>query len=232
MSKALRIDRPREGILRVRLNRPARLNAINVELLHALQEHFASPREQVIIISSTTDRAFSAGGDLTLGADGLARLSDELYDLYRHIVQLRSVVIAAASGYSIGAGTQLLLCADLRVLAPEARIRFSVPERGIAGTMWSLPGLVGRSRAMELILTGRYVTAEEALALGLANVVHADPDAAALELANRVLAMPADLVASIKRVVNMAGVPFDALWAEQLANVMAHCEPNEKIDGR
>jgi enoyl-CoA hydratase len=102
-------------------------------------------------------------------------------------------VIAAVDGWAVAGGLELALWCDLRVASPSAKLgclerRFGVPL--VDGGTWRLPRVVGLGRAMDLILTGRVVEAEEALAIGLVNRVVDDPVAASLDLAEQLAAFP------------------------------------------
>lgn len=211
-------DTPYEGVLRLRLNRPASLNAINGRLLEQLRSQLFACDARVVVLSSVGSRALSAGGDLEMGSKELARVSDGLFDLYGAMLGLPSVIIVAAEGHAAGAGAQLLLASDIRVASPNLKVRFAGTEHGIAGCMWGLPGLVGRGRALDLILTGRTVDAEEALRIGLVDRVVDEPGEAALELAHQISRLNGGILRKIKRLVVAASVPRDLLWAEQIAN--------------
>src|SRR5258707_2757374 len=165
--KYLLVDRPSPGVLRARLDRPQRRNAIDASMLDELEAAFAAQEEPVVVLGSTARRAFCAGGDLTLDPDELATLSDRLFAFYAHMITLPSVLVVAVDGPARGAGAQLLLCADLRVGGPDTSISRLGARPGPPLRTRRLPQLVGAGRAGDLSLTGREIRAQEALSIGL-----------------------------------------------------------------
>src|SRR5690606_25543065 len=141
-----------------------------------------------------------AGGVFASGAD-IAQLrdrtaSDALQGINTHaftrVAELPMPVIAAVDGYALGGGAELAYAADVRIGTPS--VRFANPEPGLgiiaaAGASWRLKQLIGESRAAELLLTGRSVDADEALAIGLVSSIHADDDLlpAAHRIADRIV---------------------------------------------
>lgn len=217
--EALRRDHPAPGVLRLRLDRPERRNALDAETLGLLETALAAPPEAVVILGSTDRRAFCAGGDLSLPPEELHAVSDRLFALYAHLVTLPAIVVAAADGAAVGAGAQLLLAADLRVVGPGARIGFAGAASGLAVGTWGLPGLVGWGRAMDLCLTGRTVDAAEALAIGLVDRIEDDPAAAAVSLAASLATAPQGVPARIKRLVrDGGGGPAERVERERAAD--------------
>lgn len=201
MSYMLVVDRPVAGVVRVRLDRPARRNAIDGPLLERLETVLAAPDEPLVVLGSTDPRAFCAGGDLSLPPEQLAGISDRLFRLYADIVSSRAVVIAAVDGAVVGAGAQLLLCADVRIGGPSTRVSFAGAAAGLAIGTWGLPDVVGAGRAMELCLSGRTVGAEEASAIGLLDRVVDDADATAVDLAAALASAPGGVPARVKALV-------------------------------
>jgi enoyl-CoA hydratase/carnithine racemase len=121
-------------------------------------------------------------------------------------------------GPAVAGGAQLATAADLRIAGPAARFRWiGPPGRGLAVGAWVLPGRIGRGRAAELAMTGRWVDAAEALALGLVNRVEPDPLPAAEQLAADLAAGSAGALARIKMIMTADGL-LDRLHAEQEAN--------------
>jgi len=171
-----------KGIARIIFNRPGALNAMNKDLL----QHLASLLDKVrvddavkaVIITGTGEKAFSAGADITflnqaspLEVRDLARMA---VSVNNKIETLGKVVVAAMNGYALGGGLELAEACMLRVVVRHARLGH--PEvrigaiAGFGGTT-RLPRLIGKGRATELLLTGRLVTAEEALQIGLVHRV-------------------------------------------------------------
>lgn len=217
-ARPLLVDRPGDGVLRLRLDRPARHNAIDAALLAALRGALARPRAAVIVLGSSTPARFCSGADLAIPAAERAAVSDGLYALYGEILALDVPVLAAVGGPAIGGGAQLAIACDLRVVAPEAWLRFVGPGHGLAVGAWGLPSLVGRGRALDLCLSGRQVGAEEALAIGLVDRIAADADAAALELAAELARLDRAAVGRVKAVVARAAERAGALELEAAGN--------------
>jgi enoyl-CoA hydratase len=215
---SLRVDRPVTGVLRLRLHRPERRNALNRPLLDALLDAFEDPAEPVVLLGSTSPEAFCAGADLRLADAERAELSDLLYALYERMTASAAIVVAALPGPAVGGGAQLAIAADLRVAARGARIQVAGPGHGLAVAAWGLPSLVGRGRAMDLCLTMRAVGAEEALAIGLVDRVVDDAEEAALELARELAALDPAAAARVKHVAWDAARALAALEAERAGN--------------
>jgi enoyl-CoA hydratase len=211
-------DRPCEGVLRLRLNRPERHNAIDAGLLEELHAAFARPEARAIVLGSAAAGQFCAGADLAIGAAERAAVSDGLYELYRRIVALEVPMVAAISGPAVGGGAQLAIACDLRVAAPAAWVRFVGPGHGLAVGAWGLPSLVGRGRAIDLCLTGRRVKSQEALAMGLVDRVAEDADTVAVALAGDLARLDASAVARVKGVVAGAADRERALELEARGN--------------
>lgn len=174
--------REEKGIAWLTFNRPSALNAMNLDLLQQLASRLDSikldPAVKAVIITGSGDEAFSAGADIKflnqaspLEVRELARLA---VSVNHKIETLGKVVVAAVNGYALGGGLELAEACMLRVAArhvmlghPEVRIG---AVAGFGGTT-RLPRLIGKGRAAELLLTGRLITAEEALQSGLVNRV-------------------------------------------------------------
>ena len=166
----------------ITLNRPERLNAINIELLRDLRTQLDAAREDqetAVIILTGAGRAFCAGEDLKETATGKpigiwAEEAEQFGEIQRAILGLGKPLIAAVGGYALGGGSAFAMCCDIRIAAEDAR--FGFPETGVgltvtmAGTKL-LTQIVGLGKAKELIFTGDFVDAEEAARIGLVNVV-------------------------------------------------------------
>ena len=168
------------GVLAITLNRPERLNAVNMLILRELiqlMDHAAQTQEiRAVSIRGVGTRAFSTGDDLS-GMD-----SDPLYDssftvhheLSRRIRALPKPVVALVCGWALGAGWELACACDLRLVADNIEVGDHRASRAIAmngGTSWFFPRIVGMGRALELLMTGRHLNAQEALEWGWANRV-------------------------------------------------------------
>jgi enoyl-CoA hydratase/carnithine racemase len=212
------VDEPRNGVLRVRLNRPERHNAINAELLAGLETAFDHPAACAIVLGSSTAGRFCSGADLAIDDAERAGVSDGLYRLYARIIALEVPVIAALGGPAVGGGGQLAIACDLRIAAPDAWLRFVGPGHGLAVGAWGLPALVGRSRALDLCLTSRRVSAAEGLAMGLVDRVADDADDAALEMAAALAELDRSAVARVKAIVDHTADRAAALESEASGN--------------
>ena len=214
----LLVDRPHEGVARLRLNRPERRNALNHDLVDALDDAVAGLDAPAAVLASTDARAFCGGADLDLDDGARAGVSDRLYSLYRCMIKSGTVLVAAIDGPAVGGGAQLAVACDLRVAGPAARFRFAGPGHGLAVGAWALPALVGRGRAMDLCLTMRWVEAEEALQLGLVDRLVEDPEEEALALAAGIAGLEPDAVRRVKATVATASRHAVALDAEAEGN--------------
>jgi enoyl-CoA hydratase len=167
----------------ITINRPKKLNALNKETIAELHNAFRDLEEdsdiRVIVIIGSEDKAFVAGADISEFADfnmnkgsELAKIGQEL--LFDFIENLTTPVIAAINGFALGGGLELAMSCHFRVASRNAKM--GLPEvtlgliPGYGGTQ-RLPLLIGKGKAMELIMTANMITAEEALNYGLVNYV-------------------------------------------------------------
>ncbi|MDP8926307.1 MAG: enoyl-CoA hydratase/isomerase family protein [Actinomycetota bacterium] len=217
-TRELLVDQPAEDVLRLRLNRPDRLNAVNTPLVKALLEAFDNVDARAVILGSSTPQAFCAGADLDLEDEERARVSDLLYELYERMVKLPVPIVVALDGHAVGAGIQLAIAGDLRVAGRRTEMRAAGPGHGLAVAAWGLPSLVGRGHALDLCLTMRVIGAEEALAVGLVDRVEQDPDGAAIELASVFARLDPAAASRVKRVVAEASGYLAALREERSGN--------------
>ncbi|MEA3545012.1 MAG: enoyl-CoA hydratase-related protein, partial [Thermodesulfobacteriota bacterium] len=171
-----------KGVAIVTVNRPQAMNALNEKTLLELQKVFislaADTAVQVIIITGSGEKAFVAGADIaamqSLSAMEARRFAKLGHQVMHHIEACPKPVIAAINGFALGGGCELALGCDIRIVAENAR--FGQPEvnlgviPGFGGTQ-RLARLIGKGRALELILTGTMIDAAEAYRIGLANKV-------------------------------------------------------------
>lgn len=204
------------GIRLIRLSRPEKRNAIDLEMVQAILAGIETAPGSVVVIGSTDSRAFSAGADLTTDDRQRAAISDSLYELYNSMRASPKIILTAASGYSVGAGAQLLIASDMRIVSADAAIRFAGVGHGLVVGAWGLPSLVGRGRAMDLCLTMREVGAEEALAIGLVDRVADSPMEEATQLAKNISKLDRRAIAGVKQLVNRASA--EALSDERILN--------------
>lgn len=179
-----------DRVLTITLNRPHRLNAwtgtMFAELMQAFDHADADDEVRAVIVTGA-GRAFCAGADLERGGETFAGLRSEDRGaiprdsggrLTLRIFESTKPVIAAINGPAVGIGATMTLPMDVRLASEEARIGFVFVRRGIvpeACSSWFLPRLVGISRAMEWVATGRVFDAQEALEGGLVRSIHAGP---------------------------------------------------------
>ena len=214
------MDRPAKDVLRLRLNRPDQLNAINMPLVRALNAAFDSVDARAVVLGSSS-QAFCSGADLDIEDEERARVSDLLYELYEKMVKLPVPIVVAVNGHVVGAGMQLAVAGDLRIAGLGTKMRVAGPGHGLAVAAWGLPSLVGRGRALDLCLTMRAVGAEEALDMGLVDRIEQDPGEAAVGLASDFARLDPAAVGRVKRVVIEASGYLDALREERLGNSAA-----------
>jgi enoyl-CoA hydratase/carnithine racemase len=222
----------------VSLCRPAVLNAQTPQVWAALRSIGRDlPGDVRVVVVRGEGRAFSSGLDVSLLQSSWVTdlvsqpedaAADRIADLQEAFSWLRRpdlITVAAVQGHAIGAGFQLALACDLRVLADDAKFCMAEVTLGLVpdlGGTKRLVELVGYGRALELCVTGRRVGAEEALRTGLANLVVplADLDGAVDDLVAAVLAAPRDAAVEIKALLLAAEQPWPAqLAAERAAQV-------------
>ena len=214
----LRAERSPRGFRRLLLTCPERHNPLDAALARALRDAFAEDRGELVVLGSTGRDVFCAGADMTISETERAEVSGLLYECLEIMITRPGPVIAAVAGPAVAGGAQLATAADLRIAGPAARFRWiGPPGRDLAVGAWVLPDLVGRGRAAELAMTGRWMDAAEALALGLVNRVEPEPLSAAEELAAQLAAGGAGSVARIKMITATGGL-LDRLHAERRAN--------------
>jgi enoyl-CoA hydratase/carnithine racemase len=226
--KTLRLE-VADRVATVTLNRPDRLNAytveMGIELFGALDELDRDEQVRAIVVTGE-GRAFCAGADLESGGSTFAR--ERAWQAARELEQktqpwnMSTPVIAAINGPAVGIGATLPLQWDIRLASDKAKIGFVFVRRGIvaeAHSTWILPRLVGVSRALELLITGRILSAEEALAFGIVSrvVPHAELLPTALELARDIAENTAPAsVALSKRLVWYQLTQSDAIAAKEI----------------
>jgi enoyl-CoA hydratase/carnithine racemase len=202
-----------DGVGTIRLDRP-KMNAINEQLHFEVRAAAleAGKREEVrAVVLHGGERVFAAGADIKamsqLDATGMVAWGRELTDSFTHVARIPKPVIAAVTGYALGGGYELALCADFRVLGASAKIGQPEIQLGIipgAGGTQRLSRLVGPAKAKDLIFTGRHVGAEEALEIGLADAVVPDDEvyATAVAMARKFAAGPPLALAAAKQAID------------------------------
>jgi enoyl-CoA hydratase/carnithine racemase len=177
------------GVATITLNRRDRLNALTFEVYDELRGAFralgSEPDVRAVIITGA-GKAFCSGGDVheIIGAlfardyRGLLEFTRMTCDLVLAMRQCRRPIIAALNGMTAGAGAVIATAADIRIAAASAKIAFLFTRVGLSGAdmgaAWLLPRIVGLGRATELLMTGDFISAEDALRIGLYNRVVPD----------------------------------------------------------
>ncbi len=211
-------------------NRPERRNALDSEAMSLFADQIHALRDEplsTLIITGAGDTAFCSGGDL---ADLASRRAAEdaeamitlMGDALIALENLPYPVIAAINGYALGGGSEISLACDLRILGANARLGFVQAKRGLTpgwGAGQRLLRLVGYARALDLLLNATVLSAEDALALGLANRVAPAGEAlhVALEWAAQVAALDPAVIRSLKALLRAGLVqPYEqALQTER-----------------
>jgi enoyl-CoA hydratase len=166
----------------VTLNRPEVLNVYNIQMRDDLYEVLRAIKDdtevRVAIFKGAGERAFCAGADLgeflTAPSPIVAREARFRRDVWGLFLNIPQPLLAAVHGYVLGSGMEIALCCDIRIASEDAR--FGLPEVGLgiipaAGGTQTLPRVIGRARALEMLLTNRWLTSEEAFQFGLVNRV-------------------------------------------------------------
>jgi len=170
----------KDGIATVSLNRPEALNVYNIQMRDDLYEVLGAIRDddevRVGILKGAGDKAFCAGADLSefLSAPPpvAARKIRFDRDVWRLFLSIPQPLIAALHGYVLGSGLEIALCCDMRIAAADTQ--FGLPEMGLgiipaAGGTQTLPRAIGRSRALEMLLTNRWISGQQAFQFHLVN---------------------------------------------------------------
>lgn len=217
----LTIDRPHDGIAVLTLQRPERLNAVTMGLQRRLDETLSALEDdgqtRCVVLTGAGDRAFCAGYDVHEMA---AWSQEELHAALSqreawvwHVATTPVPIVAALNGLTYGIGAIMASSVDVRIGTPTTTWRFTAGEHGGANATWSLPGLIGRGLAAEILMTSREVDADEALRIGLLNrvVERTELMPAALDIATRIAAAPPAGPRAIKRLLREhVGAALDA----------------------
>jgi enoyl-CoA hydratase/carnithine racemase len=239
------------GVATMTLDRPERLNALTFdiydELRHTLRALSTEQGVRVVVITGS-GRAFCSGGDVhdIIGAlfardyQGLLDFTRMTCDLVLAIRQCRRPVVAALNGTTAGAGAVIAAACDVRIAATSAKIAFLFTKVGLSGAdmgaAWLLPRIVGLGRATELLMTGDFITADEALRIGLYNRVVPDAEltSAARAFAETLAAGPSFAHEITKDALNREahmdlGAALEA-EAQIQASLMTHADFREAYD--
>lgn len=187
-----------QGIVKLTINRPDKLNALNDQVLTDLAEAFKEIQInsdiRAVLLTGAGDKAFVAGADIKELAELDARsgrmASQRGQQIFQAIEDTRKPVIAVVNGYALGGGAELAMACHLRIAATNAV--FGLPEVGLGlipgyGGTQRLSHIIGKARALEMILTGKQVKAEQALEMGLVNSVSDSAEEEAHNLLKNIL---------------------------------------------
>jgi enoyl-CoA hydratase len=175
----IRTYEPHDGIGAIQLNRPQVLNALSlqtmIELVEAFENYEKNPEIRCVVLHGS-DKAFAAGADITemSGAGTVEMLARDQFSRWERIRLFKKPIIAAVSGFALGGGCELAMHCDMIVASETAQ--FGQPEINIgvmpgAGGTQRLTRAVGKALAMEMVLAGKFITAQEAHQAGLVNKV-------------------------------------------------------------
>ena len=213
--RVVRVTQPVAGVAVVTIDRPDSLNALDlavVDGLSAALTNLADSDDVSVVVLTGAGESFSAGADLSVLSEALA--SEPPLDLMRRcgiplraLAHLPQLTIAAVNGPAIGGGWGLAMACDLRIAGPRARFGATFARLGLGpdyGLSATLPRAIGRQRALELLMTGRFISAEQAARIGLVAEVADDVLSRALELATDIVTVPARAIRSIKATLREA----------------------------
>ena len=177
------LSEDQNGITTITINRPTKLNALNKETIKELHNAFKAADEdrsvEVIIITGSGEKAFVAGADISEFADFSVAQGEQLASegqakLFDFVAHLSTPVIAAVNGFALGGGLELAMAAHFRIAGNNAKMGLPEVSLGVIpgyGGTQRLPQLVGKGRAMELIMSAGMIDADQALQYGLVNHV-------------------------------------------------------------
>lgn len=225
------------GIATITLNRPDKRNAFNTPMLRAwtaaLEESQARDDVRAVVLTGA-GQAFCSGGDVggmkdraeDTALDRKNSLTDRVHRIPLTMLAMDKPVLVAVNGVATGAGMDMALMGDIRIAAASARFAESYVKIGIVpgdGGAWFLPRIIGMSRALELLWTGRFVDAQEALRLGIVSDVVPDENLMdhTLALAQRIAAGPPIAIRMIKRAARQAQTMDLASHLDQISSHMA-----------
>ncbi|MCP5512766.1 MAG: enoyl-CoA hydratase/isomerase family protein [Leptospiraceae bacterium] len=228
----LKIEKPKVGLVLVKINRPQALNALNVDLLRELENCISEaendPANRILVLTGEGEKAFVAGADIAAmkeydqpRAEDFSELGQSVFNKFD---QSRLITIAAINGFALGGGMELALSCDLRIGSNKAKL--GLPEvslgliPGFGGTQ-RLGRLVGVGRAMEIILSGDMISAEEAYRIGIINRI-SEPEAlmdTVWKLTDSILSRGPIAIQEAKRIIKngIALSPVEGFRIEKLA---------------
>jgi enoyl-CoA hydratase len=212
MAEFIRVE-VESAIATIRLDRPP-MNALNTQVQAEIAAAAVAVSDDdavraVVIYGG--EKVFAAGADIKEMAEasyaGMAATSRRLQDSFTAVAKIGKPVVAAITGYALGGGLELALCADFRVAGQSAKVGQPEILLGVipgAGGTQRLPRLIGPAKAKDIVFTGRFVGADEALAIGLVDQVVPDDQvyAAAIDLVSRYASGPAVALRAAKQAID------------------------------
>jgi enoyl-CoA hydratase/carnithine racemase len=238
--RTFRLDRSQAGVVLMTLARPERLNAITFEMfdeMHTVCDELTADADTRVLIITGKGRGFCSGLDLDealtlpdMSPHEMMLGQQHWAGAFQKFHELPQPVIAAVNGAAAGGGLGFALCADIRLASPAATFNAAFVRIGLSagdvGVSWSLPRVVGLGRAAEIMLTGKFVDAEEAERIGLVNRVVAADDLLdeCFELAELIARNTPFGVTLTKRVLNAnvdAGSLSQAIEVENRGQTLA-----------
>jgi len=206
----------KDGVTTITINRPKKLNALNKETIYELHSAFKEADLdsdiRVIILSGSGEKAFVAGADISEFSDfdtkegaNLSRQGQEI--LFDFIENLSTPVIAAVNGFALGGGLELAMACHFRIASDNAKMGLPEVSLGVIpgyGGTQRLPQLVGKGKAMEMIMTAGMISAEDAKHYGLVNHVVSQEDLLLLaeKLATKIMNNSSTAIAAAIKAVN------------------------------
>jgi dehydration protein DpgD len=228
----------------VTINRPERMNALhppaNLELHEIWNEFERDPDVWVGILTGAGDKAFSAGNDLRYTAEhgmNMVRMADTGFGGITSRTTCWKPIIAAVNGYALGGGFEMALACDIIVAADHARVGLPEPRVGLmagAGGVHRLPRMIPQKVAMGYILTGRHMTAQEALRWGVVNEVVplAELMPTAMKWAGEILeCAPLSIRASKQAAMMGLGQPLEAALAMNYTELVRMRRSEDLVEG-
>ena len=206
------VERPSGDVVVLKINRPQVRNALNLDVRTRLADEVArAGADETVrcIVITGSDTVFAAGADIGEMADAgpVEVMSRNVQKYWRVLTECPKPLLAAVEGFALGGGLELALCADIIIAGEGAKLGLPEVKVGIlpgGGGTQKLARLVGRQRAMLLIMTGRMFGAAEALSMGVVSEVAPAGQALAraLDVAREIAAMPPISIMQIKEIVN------------------------------
>lgn len=239
------LSRHDNGVTTLTINRQEKLNALNAQVIEALEHAFgeaaSNPETRVVVVTGSGEKAFVAGADIAELSGLDAREAEAFvargHALMRQIERLGKPVIAAINGFALGGGCELALACTIRIAADNAMLGLPEVKLGLIpgyGGTQRLSRIVGRGRALHMMLTGDPVNAADALAAGLVTRVVAAADLAeeAGKLAAKLASgAPLAMRAIMDSVHEGADLRFEAAIDVETQNFVAICQTDDMREG-